>query len=77
MAESLKSDEFRDRLGEFVDEYIMMGDGQPIPRNIPYFRDAFKMMIASGTFKDIDEIKRKALRDKLIIIPNFLFDDNS
>ena len=75
--ESLKSDDFRDRLGEFIDDYITMGDGQPIPRNIPYFRDSLKMMIASGAFKDAEEIKRAALWDKLIIIPNFLFDDDS
>ena len=75
--ESLMSDDFRDRLGEFLDNYIQTTDGQPIPRNIPYFKEALKTLIQPGLFKDVEDVKRAALKEKQIIIPNFLFDDNS
>ena len=75
--ESLMSDDFRDKLGEFIDEYITCSDGSSIPRNVPYFRDALKLMITDGFFHNKEEIRKKCLREKLIIIPNFLFDEVS
>lgn len=71
------SDDFRERLGEFIDGYITCSDGHPIPRNIPYFRDALKLIISEGFFRDEEELRKACLREKLIIIPNFLFEEVS
>ena len=76
--ESLNNEDFRDKLGEFLDEYVYAESANgtvSIPRNIPYFKQAIQVMLKSGWTEK--EIRRACLKEKFIIIPNFLFDDVS
>ena len=72
------SDDFRDKLGEFLDVYVYAESANgnvSVPRNIPYFKEAIQIMLKSGWTEK--EIRRACLNEKFIILPNFLFDDNS
>lgn len=72
---AIASQDVADRIGEFIDQYVRLPDGHTqIPRNIPYFKDAFKIMIAMGIFQSVDEIKFACLTQQKQIIPNFLFE---
>ena len=76
--ESLMSVDFRDKLGEFLDVYVYAESANgnvSVPRNIPYFKEAIQVMLKSGWTEK--EIRRACLKEKFIILPNFLFDDNS
>ena len=76
--ESLMSDDFRDKLGEFLDVYVYAESANgnvSVPRNIPYFKEAIQLMLKSGWTEK--EIRRACLKEKFIILPNFLFDEVS
>lgn len=76
--ESLMSDDFRDKLGEFLDVYVYAESANgnvSVPRNIPYFKEAIQVMLKSGWTEK--EIRRACLKEKFIILPNFLFDEVS
>ena len=76
--ESLMSDDFRDKLGEFLDVYVYAESANgnvSVPRNIPYFKEAIQVMLKSGWTEK--EIRRACLKEKFIILPNFLFEEVS
>ena len=70
--ESLTNEEFRDAIGEFLDGYVRLDNDKPIPRNIPYFREAIKTMMEDGYTQE--EIIMACLREKALRLPQFLFD---
>ena len=76
--ESLMSDDFCDKLGEFLDVYVYAESANgnvSVPRNIPYFKEAIQVMLKNGWTEK--EIRRACLKEKFIILPNFLFDEVS
>ena len=74
--ESLIGEEFCDKIGEFLEEYVSAwnNDGGEIklPRNVPYFKEAINVMIEQGWTKE--EIRKACLKEKYLILPNFLFE---
>lgn len=70
--------EFCDKLCEWIEEYVDVhlesGTKSHLPRNIPYIKKAFKVMIDSGHFKDSTDIQKACLREAQLIIPCFLFE---
>ena len=75
--EALTDKEFADKIGMFLDEYIQQPDGGKIPRTVPYFREAFKVLLAEGIFRSPEEIRKACLKTQYAIIPNFLFENIS
>lgn len=71
---SLATEEIRDNIGEFIDRRIRLPNGDPIPRNIPYFKQALSMMLEIGLYDSSKEIVAACLREEHQIIPDFLFE---
>lgn len=73
--EVLIGEEFRDKIGEFLDQYVCAyspeGESK-LPRNVPYFKEAIKLMIEQGWTEE--SIRKACLKEKCLILPNFLFD---
>lgn len=69
------NESIRDNIGNFIDRRVQLPSGDPIPRNIPYYKEAFLVMINSGVFNSIDEIKRACLLEEHQMIPDFLFEN--
>ena len=71
--------EFCDKLCEWIEEYVDVhwesGEQSKLPRNIPYIKKAFKVMIDSGNFKDSTDIQKACMREAQMIIPCFLFEN--
>ena len=75
MTNYLANDEVRDNIGEFLDEYIHLESGEQLPRNIPYFKEAIGVLLQTGMFKSVYDIKMACLTKKKQMIPDFLFGD--
>ena len=71
---ALASTEVAERIGTFIDKYIRLQDGTSVPRSVQMFKDAFLLMLQTGTFSSIREIKMACLREQYQIIPDFLFE---
>ena len=73
--ETLIGEEFCDNIGEFLEQYVCAWntDGETkLPRNIPYFKEAIKVMMETGWTKE--SIRKACLKEKSLILPNFLFE---
>ena len=68
----LASEDVAERIGAFLDEYICLPDGGKVPRNIPYFKEAFQILFKNGA--TVDEIQKRCIRSQRQIIPTFLFE---
>jgi len=66
--------ESAERIGLFIDGYVKTPDNNPVPRNIPYFKEAFRFMLKNGMFRTKKEIVLQCLRTQRQMIPDFLFD---
>ena len=72
---ALANNDVSERIGNFLDQYIRLTDGvSQIPRNIPFFKDGFRLLIETGLFPDVYSIKLACLIQEHQIIPDFLFD---
>lgn len=73
--DKLTDPEYIEKIGEFCDIWLCdMATGGKVPRSIPYFKEGFQTLIREGIFKDEAELRKACLKEKLIILPNFLFD---
>lgn len=72
---ALASEEVLERIGAFIDRYVMLQDGSTCPMTVATYKEAFLLMIRSGTFHSVEEIKRACLREQLQMIPDFMFEN--
>ena len=73
--DKLTDPEYIEKIGEFCDIWLCdASTGGKVPRSIPYFKQGFQALIREGIFKDEAELRKACLKEKLIILPNFLFD---
>ena len=70
---ALANTEVLNHIGDFIDRYVQLIDGSPIPRNTQMYQDAFVEMLRSGEFHSIEEIKRACLIEEYQMIPDYLF----
>ena len=65
-----------ERIGAFIDQYVRLQDGSSVPRDQKFYKDAFQMMLKSGVFKSVRDIKIACLRDQSQMIPTFLLENS-
>lgn len=70
---ALANTEVLNRIGDFIDRYVQLRNGSPIPRNTQVYQDAFVEMLRSGEFHSVEEIKKACLKDEHQMIPDYLF----
>lgn len=68
------SAEVMERIGKFIDNYVVLQDGTSVPRNVTMFKESFLILLQSGTFRSVRDIKQSCLREQYQIIPDFLFE---
>ena len=71
---ALANMEVMERIGNFLDKYVQLIDGEPIPRNLNAYRDSFQAMLAEGIFATTKDIQIACLREQNQMIPLFLLE---
>lgn len=66
--------DFAEKVGEFIDAYVDYGDAPHVPRNVPIFKESFRVMIESGLFRNASDIRKQCLKECHIILPNYLLE---
>lgn len=69
---ALQNKDVAERIGRFLDDYISLPDGSPLPRNIPYFKQGIMTIMQQGATER--EIQIRCLQSQRQIIPKFLFE---
>ena len=65
-----------ERIGVFIDKYVRLQDGSSVPRDQKFYKAAFQMMLKSGAFKSVRDIKIACLLDQSQMIPTFLLENS-
>ncbi|MBR3353862.1 MAG: hypothetical protein IKG47_00685 [Oscillospiraceae bacterium] len=65
-----------ERIGVFIDKYVRLPDGSSVPRDQKFYKAAFQMMLKSGAFKSVRDIKIACLLDQSQMIPTFLLENS-
>lgn len=71
---ALANMEVMERIGAFIDTYVQLLNGEPIPRNLNAYRDAFQIMLNQGIFPSTKDIQLACLEEQNQMIPLFLLE---
>lgn len=66
-------EECRERIRDFLSQYVVRTDGGELPADEMYFMDGIEMLLKEHVFADKEELKAECLREFDVVIPDFLF----